>query len=102
MPPHPHLTEFNGNIIAHYKNVRLFCLIPGSMGMWQEQIVHRKGVIEDLLILVKVRGRLCRYNSPEPLNVRMSQIEIAEVIRRKLISSLRFQIATRLGQILKS
>ena len=72
------------------------------MGMWQEQIVHRKGVIEDLLILVKVRGRLYRYNSPEPLNVRMSQLEIAEVIRRKLISSLRFQIATRLGRILKS
>ncbi len=101
MPPHPHLTEFNGNI-AHYQNVRLFCLIPGSMGMWQEHITHKRGVTEDLLVLVKIRDRLYRYNSPEPLNVRMSQLEIAEVIRRKLISSLRFQIASRLGRILKS
>lgn len=100
MPPHPHLTEFNDNI-AHYQNVRLFCLVPGSMGMFQEQIVHHRGTIQDLLVLVKIRDRLYRYDSPEPLNVRMSQIEIAEVIRRKLISSLRFQIATRLGRILK-
>ena len=72
------------------------------MGMWQEQIIHKRGVTEDLLVLVKIRERLYRYNSPEPLNVRMSQREIAEVIRRKLISSLRFQIAIRLGRILKS
>jgi len=101
MSLHPHLTEFNDDI-ANYQNVRLFCIVPGSMGMWQEQIVHRKGFIDDLLVLVKIRDRLYRYNSPEPLNVRMSQLEIAEVIRRKLISSLRFQIATRLGQILKT
>ena len=100
MLPHPHLTEFNGDI-AHYCNVRLFCLIPGSIGMWQEHITHQRGTIEDLLVLVKIRDRLYRYDSPEPLSVRMSQLEIAEVIRRKLISSIRFQIATRLGQILK-
>lgn len=101
MSPHPHLTEFNDDI-SNYRNVRLFCLIPGSMGMWQEQIVHRSGIIEDLLVLVKVRDRLYRYDSPEPLSVRMSQLEIAEVIQRKLISSIRFQTATRLGRILKS
>jgi hypothetical protein len=99
MFPHRHLTEFNDDI-ANYQNVRLFCIVPGSMGMWQEQIVHRKGTIEDLLVLVKIRDRLYRYDSPEPLSVRMSQLEIAEVIRRKLISSLWFQIATRFGQIL--
>ena len=100
MSPHPHLTEFNDDI-TYYQNVRLFCLVPGSMGMWQEHITHHRGTIDDLLVLVKIRDRLYRYDSPEPLSVRMSQLEIADVIRRKLISSLRFQIATRLGQILK-
>ena len=96
MPPHPRLTEFNGNV-AHYQNVRLFCLVPGSMGMWQEQIVHHRGTVQDLLVLVKIRDRLYRYDSPEPLSNRMSQLEIAEVIRRKLISSLLFQILMALG-----
>ena len=97
MAPHPHLTEFNGNI-THYQNVRLFCLTPGSMGMWQETITHQKGIIDELLVLVKIRDRLYRYNSPNPLNVRMSQLEIAEVIRRKLISSFRFQLSIAISK----
>jgi hypothetical protein len=76
----------------------VFCLVSGSAGMWQEEIVHRRGVVEELLVLVNVKDRLYRYHSPEPLSVKMSQVEIAEVIRRKLISSLRFKIATRLGK----
>jgi hypothetical protein len=67
--------------------------------MWQEQIVHRKGTIEEMLVLIKIRDRLYRYDSPERLSVKMSQLEIAQVIRRKLISSLRFQIAMALGKL---
>ena len=101
MHPHPHLAEFNGNV-AHYRSVRLFCLVPGSSGMWQEELIHKRGIVEELLVLVKIRDRLYRYNSPEPLHVKMSQLEIAEVIRRKLISSLRFQLSTKIGRMIGS
>jgi hypothetical protein len=100
MSPHPHLTEFHDDLTC-YKNVRLFCIVRGSEGMWQEEKNHRNGNLDDLLVLVKIGGRLYRYHSPEPLNVRMSQLEIAAVIRRKLMSSLRFQISMALGMGVK-
>lgn len=59
MSPHPHLFEFTEDL-TRYKNVRLFCLIPGSLGMWQERMTHRLGTIEDVLVLVKIRDRLYR------------------------------------------
>jgi hypothetical protein len=69
--------------------------------MWQEIMTHRNGTIDELLVLVKIRDRLYRYDSPEPLSIKMSQLEIAAVIRRKLISSVRFRVLMTLGRLRK-
>jgi hypothetical protein len=91
MSPHPHLTYFDGDL-ADFRDVRLFCMVRGSQGVWQERIEHRNGKIDRTLIVVKLGGELYRYNSFQPLDLKMSQVQLAFVIRNRLNSSLRYRI----------
>ncbi|PSB59575.1 hypothetical protein [Chamaesiphon polymorphus] len=91
MSPHPHLTYFDGDL-ADFRDVRLFCMIRGFQGMWQERIEHRNGKIDGTLIMVKLGDRLYRYNSPQPLDPKISQVQLGFVIRHRLNASLRYRI----------
>jgi hypothetical protein len=91
MSPHPHLTYFDGDL-ADFRDVRLFCIIPGSQGVWQERIEHQNGKIDRTLIVVKLGGELYRYNSLQAIDLKMSQVQLAFVIRNRLNSSLRYRI----------
>lgn len=92
MPPHPHLVEFNGDITL-FKQVRLFCWVRGSNGgMWQETIDHRQGEIDLPLVLIKSGGKLYRYDSPKPLDLKLSQVQLAIILQQRLRTSLRYQL----------
>ncbi len=86
MSPHPHLIEFDMSRICLYKQVHLFCFAKPATGgaMLRELIEHKNGVFEDLLILVKVKDKLYRYVSPQPLDAHLSQVQLAYIIRNRL------------------
>jgi hypothetical protein len=91
MSPHPHLTYFDGDL-SDFRDVRLFCMIRGFQGMWQERIEHRNGKIDCMLVLVKLGDGLYRYDSSQPLDPKISQVQLGFVIRNRLNASLRYRI----------
>jgi hypothetical protein len=91
MSPHPHLTYFDGDL-SDFKDVRLFYMIRGFQGVWQERIEHRNGKIDGTLIMVKLGGELYRYNSPQPLDSKISQVQLGFVIRNRLNASIGYRI----------
>lgn len=95
---HPHLSEFNDDITL-YRDVRIFYTVPGRHSLWFERIASKDAEIEGVLVLVKVRDRFYRYLSPQPLDIKLRQIELAQIIQRKLVMSSRFQISVAISGI---
>jgi hypothetical protein len=86
--------KFNGEIKL-YQEVVLFYFPTRSGGCLRERIKHRSGTIEQILILVKVENTMYRY-SPKKLDRRISQVQLAMTIGKKLRLSKSQQILSKI------
>jgi hypothetical protein len=84
--------KFNGELKL-YREVLLFCFPRGTSGCLRERIAHPFGTIDQQLIVVKVGDTLYRY-SPKKLDTKISQVQLALTIGKKLRLSKRQRILT--------
>jgi hypothetical protein len=88
--PPADFVKFNGELKL-YREVLLFCFPRGANGCLRERIAHPYGTIDQQLIVVKVGDTLYRY-SPKKLDNKISQVQLALTIGKKLRSSKRQRI----------
>jgi hypothetical protein len=88
--PPADFVKFNGELKL-YREVLLFCFPRGASGCLRERIAHPYGTIDQQLIVVKVGDTLYRY-SPKKLDNKISQVQLALTIGKKLRSSKRQRI----------
>lgn len=92
--------KFNGEIKL-YQEVILFCFPTRSSGCLRERIIHRSGTIEQTLILVKVGDTLYRY-SPKKSDLKISQVQLAMTIGKKLRLSRSQQLLSKIESSLSA
>jgi hypothetical protein len=88
--PPADFVKFTGELKL-YREVLLFCFPRGAHGCLRERIAHPYGTIDQQLIVVKVGDTLYRY-SPKKLDNKISQVQLALTIGKKLRSSKRQRI----------